>query len=66
MKIPQIDSEWKILFKPEKFGDYVNDHTIFRDASGWRLIGITGKKNGGPSSERYFINAGGINIKFTR
>lgn len=57
MRIPEISSEWKVLFRPQKHGSYVNDHTIFQDGDGWRLIGITGEAGGGPYSERYFINA---------
>lgn len=62
MLIPEISSGWRILLKPEKFGDYVNDHTVFRDKNGWRLIGITAKGAVGATHERYFINATGSNL----
>ncbi|RMF19622.1 MAG: hypothetical protein D6760_12965, partial [Deltaproteobacteria bacterium] len=40
---PVIASQWRTLFRPRQAGDYVNDHCLFRDASGrWRLWGITG------------------------
>ena len=54
MKIPYISGEWKILFKPEKYGNYVNDHTIVKGSDNdWHLYGIT--SFGGQSyQERYF------------
>ncbi|MDP4133991.1 MAG: hypothetical protein Q8882_08270 [Bacillota bacterium] len=62
MKIPVIKSEWKKLFGPERFGDYVNDHTIIKDNNGiWHLIGITSFE-GVPSMERYFVHARGENL----
>lgn len=43
MKKPRISSEWRILFKPEKNGNYVNDHCIVKGSDGkWHLYGITG------------------------
>ncbi len=62
MEIPRIASGWSVMLKPEKYGDYVNDHTVFKDENGWRIIGITGKKGGGPSQEKYFIDAGSKDI----
>ena len=42
MQIPYIAGEWKILFQPEKFGNYVNDHSIICANDGtWHLFGIT-------------------------
>lgn len=66
MHIPVIVSDWKVLFKPEKFGKYVNDHTIVKAKNGYRLIGITGF-DGKPAHERYFVNAYGtdLNAPFT-
>lgn len=61
MHIPKIVSDWKILFKPEKFGKYVNDHTVVKCKDGYRLIGITGF-DGKPSNERYFVNAYGASL----
>ena len=61
MKIPSIKGGWQVLIRAEKCGNYVNDHTLFRDANGWRLIGIT-SKGGGPPMERYFINASGSSL----
>ncbi|WP_158301860.1 hypothetical protein [Paenibacillus mesophilus] len=35
---PIIASNWSVLFKPEKTGCYVNDHTLVRDRDGsWHL-----------------------------
>lgn len=61
MHIPTITSDWKILFKPEKYGKYVNDHTVVKLKDGYRLIGITGF-DGLPCNERYFVNAYGTNL----
>lgn len=53
--VPRIAGPWRLLFRPQKSGYYVNDHTIFQDAEGnWRLIGITSKTNGDPNQEKYF------------
>jgi beta-fructofuranosidase len=53
--IPRIAGEWKTLFRPEKSGYYINDHTIYRDTEGnWRLIGITSKTDGDFNQEKYF------------
>ena len=53
--IPRIAGAWQALFRPERSGSYINDHTIFRDAEGnWRLIGITSKTDGDYSREKYF------------
>lgn len=60
MEIPSIDSNWKTLFKPFRFGRYVNDHTVYYDGK-WHLIGITSKK-GIPTQERYFVHAVGDNL----
>lgn len=56
MKIPHIASDWKILFKPEKTGNYVNDHCIVKHFDGkWHLFGITSFLGGAPN-ERYFAH----------
>ena len=42
MKKPKITGEWRILFKPEKTGDYVNDHCVVKGLDGkWHLYGCT-------------------------
>ncbi len=52
---PVIDGNWQVLFRPHRYGYYINDHTVYRDASGdWRLVGITDKSNGNYDNERYF------------
>ncbi|MBQ8566371.1 MAG: family 43 glycosylhydrolase [Clostridia bacterium] len=59
MKIPYIAGDWKILFKPEKNGNYVNDHSIIKGADGkWHLYGITSFE-GIPTQERYFVHGVG-------
>ena len=41
MKIPQISGQWQLLFKPEKHGNYVNDHSVVVGSDGkWHLYGI--------------------------
>ena len=51
MKKPRISSEWRILFKPEKNGNYVNDHCIVKGSDGkWHLYGITGFEARPPSN----------------
>jgi len=61
--IPVIAGKWRMLFKPEKSGYYINDHTIFQDADGnWRLVGITSKTNGDFNQEKYF--AVGVSADF--
>jgi len=63
MKIPYISGEWKILFKPEKNGNYVNDHTIVVGPDGkWHLFGITSFE-GTPAYERYFVHGVGESLE---
>lgn len=53
---PHLASDWTLLFKPEKHGNYVNDHTILQDRHGkWHLFGIT-SFGGKPCDERYFVH----------
>ncbi|MBQ4269644.1 MAG: hypothetical protein IJB97_08360 [Clostridia bacterium] len=62
MQIPYIAGEWKILFQPEKFGNYVNDHSIICANDGtWHLFGIT-SFGGGPSQEKYFVHGVGADL----
>lgn len=59
MKIPQISGQWQLLFKPEKHGNYVNDHSVVVGSDGkWHLYGITSFE-GKPSQERYFVHGVG-------
>jgi len=52
---PKLTSPWKTLFRPEKYGSYINDHTVFQDNGGdWRLVGITSLSDGDFNDERYF------------
>jgi hypothetical protein len=56
--VPRIAGPWRPLFRPVVAGDYINDHTIYRDAGGdWRLIGITAKGDGNYAAERSFATA---------
>lgn len=62
MYIPKISSEWRLLFKPEKHGNYVNDHCMIQDANdSWHLFGITSHEKG-PDTERYFVHASTISV----
>jgi hypothetical protein len=57
INVPKIVSGWKPLFKPEKYGSYVNGHTIIKDKeNNWHMFGIT-SHNGGSENERYFVHA---------
>ena len=59
--IPVLDSEWRVLFRPEKTGCYINDHSLVRSADGkWHLFGITqlGESHN-PEMERYFAHGSG-------
>jgi beta-fructofuranosidase len=52
---PRVAGPWRLLFRPERAGSYVNDHAIFRDAQGrYRLLGITGPGRGDYRRERRF------------
>lgn len=64
MKIPYIAEDWRVLFKPEKQGNYVNDHTIVMGSDGkWHLYGIT-SFGGGSFAERYFVHGVGDSLTF--
>lgn len=53
--IPKIQGTWQFLFKPIESGEYINDHTVYQDATGdWRLVGITSHSDGDFNAERYF------------
>ncbi len=53
--VPRIDGPWRTLFRPQLHGDYINDHTVYRDAAGnWRVMGITAHGTGDYACERYF------------
>jgi arabinan endo-1,5-alpha-L-arabinosidase len=55
---PAIDGPWRPLFRPREHGRYVNDHTIYRDATGrWRLLGITSHSDGDFDAERWLAAA---------
>ena len=63
MKIPYIDGDWKILFEPHKYGNYVNDHSIVKGSDGkWHLYGITSHE-GSPTFERYFVHGVGTSLQ---
>ena len=62
MKIPRIVGDWRVLFKPEKNGNYVNDHSIVVGSDGkWHLYGITSLE-GTPAFERYFVHGVGATL----
>jgi beta-fructofuranosidase len=63
MKIPYIAGDWRVLFKPEKQGNYVNDHTLVMGSDGkWHLYGIT-SFGGGAYNERYFVHGVGDTLQ---
>lgn len=53
---PRIASDWRLLYRPTRFGIYVNDHSLIKANDGkWYLFGITGMTDEGrPQMERYF------------
>ena len=54
---PVIGGEWRALFRPRRYGDYLNDHTVYRSADGrWRIAGITAFGAGDYAKERYFAH----------
>lgn len=56
-EIPELIGEWKVMLRPYRFGNYVNDHTVFCDNNGlWHIIGITSFA-GKPNKEQYFLHA---------
>lgn len=58
MKIPYVSSGWKELFRPEKTGDYINDHCIVKGADGkYHLFGITGFFGGSSPVAKLFAHA---------
>lgn len=62
MKIPHISSEWEELFRPQKTGNYINDHCIIKDNEGkYHLFGITSFL-GGATNERYFAHGVGDSL----
>jgi len=64
MKIPEISGEWRLLFKPERFGCYINDHCIIKEKNGgWHLFGITSpEESANADTERYFVYASGPSL----
>ena len=62
MKKPYINGEWKILFKPQKYGNYINDHSIVKGPdNNWHLFGIT-SFDSDPYHERYFAHGVGESL----
>ena len=62
MQIPYIEGEYRPLFRPEKYGNYMNDHCLIRYEDGsWHLLGIS-SATGNPPDERYFIHARGESL----
>jgi hypothetical protein len=60
---PQIDGPWQELFRPTRSGNYVNDHTVYRDALGqWRVLGITAAGTGDYTREIRFAH--GVSDEF--
>ncbi len=62
MKIPYIHGDWKVLFKPQINGNYVNDHTVIKGSDGkWHLYGTT-SMSGHSYEERYFVHGKGESL----
>jgi len=62
MLIPAIKSDWQLLFRPERHGNYINDHCVIKANDGsWNLFGITSLESRS-DSERYFVHAAGKSL----
>lgn len=61
MEIPYIDGNYEVLFKPEKYGDYINDHCIIKGNGEYHLFGITSLTSS-PSDERLFVHGVGKSL----
>jgi beta-fructofuranosidase len=61
---PKIAGPWQLLYRPEKTGCYVNDHTLFQALDGtWHLIGITrDEPEVKPDGERWFTHGFGPHL----
>ena len=56
MKIPYIKTDWRVLWRPQINGKYVNDHCLFKAHDGnFHLFGITSFE-GGATNEKYFVH----------
>jgi len=54
---PVIDGGLHVLFRPQKCGSYMNDHTVYQSADGkWHVAGITAFGEGDYSKEKYFAH----------
>ncbi len=63
---PAITGPYHVLFKPDRTGDTINDHTVFQDRDGnWRMIGIVSKGLNIPLLYRSY-HLGKMRIKGTR
>ncbi len=62
--VPKINGPWRLLYRPEKTGCYVNDHSLIRALDGsWHLFGIT--RDSGeimPDRERWFTHGRGSSL----
>jgi hypothetical protein len=67
LHVPHIDGPWQELFRPTRSGNYVNDHTVYRDAHGrWRLVGITAAGSGDYARETRFAHGVSDDFPATR
>jgi len=63
--IPRIAGDWRLLYKPDTTGCYVNDHSLVRGPDGsWHLFGITSHQRDGDRAEqeRYFTHGRGESL----
>lgn len=61
MEIPYINGDYKILFQPQKYGNYVNDHCIIKGNGSYHLFGITSFTSS-PPDERMFVHGVGNSL----
>jgi len=61
---PSVRGPWQLLFRPQRTGCYINDHTLLRaHDSTWHLFGITrDTPDINPDHERYFAHGVGRSL----
>jgi len=61
---PVIADDWRLLYKPEKTGCYLNDHCVIQAQDGsWHLFGITRNGSGiDPDQEYWFTHGRGEHL----
>ena len=62
---PVQDGGWHAFFRPHKYGNYLNDHTVYQAADGsWHVVGITAFGQGDYTKERSFAHGSSREFPF--